>query len=116
MEANQDLIEENSNLKAKVSSLEDLYQKHAILTEQADTLEDQVAAMQYFWQIDEAYVKGRYSLCRSLIKEMEAQPTQTAGDKKLPDLLPTENTTGTKRFSPSERYAEIYEAVNGSPS
>ncbi len=116
VETNQNLIEENARLKAAVSSLEELHQTHSVLTKEADALKDQVAAMQYFWQIDEAYVKGRYSLCRSLIEEMEAQPTQTGGDKTLSDLLPTENTTGTKRFSPSQRYAEIYEAVNETPS
>jgi len=59
--------------------------------------------MDWFWQIDEAYVRGRTNLCRELIASFEA-----AG---LVDTLPQENTTGTERFSPADRYQEIRDAV-----
>ncbi len=58
--------------------------------------------MDWFWQIDEAYVLGRYSLCRELIQEIQ--------DAGLVDYLPKESITDNGRFSPSGRYQEIYEA------
>ena len=112
-----------------VQSLQKLYDENAALKEQVDTLEDQLklreeelaaterqsaaltdklaktgAAMDWFWQIDEAYVRGRYSLCRSLIQNLES-----AG---LVDYLPRESATANGRFAPYDRYQEIYEAVN----
>ena len=54
-------------------------------------------------QIDEAYAKGRYSLCRSLIQNL-----QSAG---LAEYLPKESTTDNDRFSPYDRYQEIYDAL-----
>ena len=61
-------------------------------------------AMDFFWQIDEAYVRGRYSLCRELIASLE--------NGRLTAYLPKESATDTDRFSPYDRYQEIYEALN----
>ena len=55
--------------------------------------------MQWFWQINEASVRGRTKLCRELIASLE--------EAGLQDYLPKENSTGTDRFSPYDRYMEI---------
>ena len=105
------LYEENAALKEKTQELEEENQD---LQEQVDQLEQQVSdlsvqaektsqAMDWFWQIDEAYVLGRYSLCRELIQEIQ--------DAGLVDYLPKESITDNGRFSPSGRYQEIYEAL-----
>ena len=106
------------------SSLQDIYEDNLALIEQVDQLEDQVdaltkekeslsqalsdgektaQAMDWFWQIDEAYVLGRYSLCRELIQELQ--------DAVLVDYLPKESVTDNGRFSPAGRYEEIYDAL-----
>ena len=54
--------------------------------------------------MNEAYVRGKYSLCRDLMEEMEL--------RNLVSYLPTESVTNNQRFSPYDRYQEIYEAVN----
>lgn len=106
------LYEENAALKEKTQELEEENQD---LQEQVDQLEQQVSdlsvqaektsqAMDWFWQIDEAYVRSRYSLCRQLIESLEA-----AG---LKEWLPKESITDNGRFSPYDRYQEIYDALN----
>ena len=77
-----------------------LQQQVADLSEQAEKTSQ---AMDWFWQIDEAYVLGRYSLCRELIQEIQ--------DAGLVDYLPKESITDNGRFSPSGRYQEIYDAL-----
>ena len=81
----------------------------ALLTARINDLQDQVeelskasTALDWFWQINEAYVRGRYSLARSLIEEM---------GEELPQYLPKESATDNDRFSPADRYQEIYDAV-----
>ena len=75
----QGLQEENAALKEKVSELEEqaaqqesqmdeLQQNN---TQLQDTLSKTSSALDWFWQIDEAYVRGRYSLCRQLITSLE---------------------------------------------
>ena len=54
------------------------------------------------WQIDEAYVKSKWSLCRKLIQTMP---------EGLADYLPQESVTDNGRFSPADRYAEIRQKV-----
>ena len=78
-------------------------QANATLRQQMDKLSNTAAALDWFWQIDEAYVRGRTSLCRSLIQNLES-----AG---LESYLPTESITNTDRFSPYHRYLEIKEAL-----
>ena len=127
-EENQEQIDDLRQSVSAVQSLEELYSENAALREQVDELETQLEqsqeqagnlaqtnealslqlertgqAMDWFWQIDEAYVLGRYSLCRELIQEIQ--------DAGLVDYLPKESITDNGRFSPSGRYQEIYEAL-----
>lgn len=105
------LYEENAALKEKTQDLEEENQD---LQEQVDQLKQQASdlsvqaektsqAMDWFWQIDEAYVRGRYSLCRQLIESLEAA--------NLKEWLPKESITDNGRFSPYDRYQEIYDAL-----
>ena len=107
----QGLQEENAALKEKVSELEEqaaqqesqmdeLQQNN---TQLQDTLSKTSSALDWFWQIDEAYVRGRYSLCRQLITSQE--------EAGLVEYLPKESVTDNGRFSPYDRYQEIYEAL-----
>ena len=76
---------------------------YQVLMEEYGLTQEQVAEeMGWFWQIDEAYVLGKYSLCRSLIDQM---------GEELVSALPTEAVTDNGRFSPADRYQEIYDAV-----
>ena len=103
------LYKENEALKEQVAQLEQQLQQAAqdrqsektTLLQQVEAKEKGLQAMDWFWQIDEAYAKGRYSLCRSLIQNL-----QNAG---LAEYLPKESTTDNDCFSPYERYQEIYD-------
>ena len=105
------LYKENEALKEQVAQLEQQLQQAAqdrqsektTLLQQVEAKEKSLQAMDWFWQIDEAYAKGRYSLCRSLIQNL-----QSAG---LAEYLPKESATDNDRFSPYERYQEIYDAL-----
>jgi len=105
------LYKENDKLKEQVAELEEqlqqAVQKHqsekTTLTQSNEAKAKSIQAMDWFWQIDEAYVRGRYSLCRSLIQNLES-----AG---LVDFLPKESTTANDRFSPYDRFQEIYQAL-----
>ena len=94
-------------LIAQVDQLEDqleaLDRENQTQQRELDQQEKSVQAMDWFWQIDEAYVLGRYTLCRELIQELE-----TAG---LVSALPQESITDNGRFSPADRYQEIYDAL-----
>ena len=105
------LYEENAALKEKTQDLEEQTQA---LQEQVDQLQQQVAdlseqaektsqAMDWFWQINEAYVRGRYTLCRQLMESLE--------EAGLKEWLPKESITDNDRFSPYDRYQEIYDAL-----
>ena len=103
------LYKENEALRDQVASLEqqlqtaaqDLQSEKTTLLQKVEGQEKSLQAMDWFWQIDEAYAKGRYSLFRSLIQNL-----QSAG---LVEYLPKESTTENDRFSPYDRYQEIYE-------
>ena len=103
----QDIYEDNMQLIQQVGQLEEqvkqLEEDNQSLTSQLSGQEKASQAMDWFWQIDEAYVLGRYSLCRELIQEIQ--------DAGLVDYLPKESITDNGRFSPSGRYQEIYEAL-----
>ena len=112
----QGLYEENESLKVTIAELEtqieQLQQTNETLAgklatgEQAlDTAKRSLNAMDWFWQIDEAFVRGRYSLCRSLIESLD-----TAG---LTETLPRVSITDNERFSPYDRLAEIRAVVGG---
>lgn len=110
----QGLMDENSQLKEDVNQLkhqiEELNrQLSAVQTEKAG-IETQVQeekkitqAMSWFWQINDASVRGRLNQCRALIASLE--------EAELVDFLPKENTTSEDFLSPADRYAEIYARV-----
>ena len=112
----QNLNDENAALKDQVEDLQERLdqaeQRLEDLTGQVSELEESFSktsqAMDWFWQINEAYVRGRYSLCRELIQAMEAGEN---GQTPLKEYLPKESTTDNGRFSPYDRYQEIYEAL-----
>lgn len=114
VESIQLLMEDNDKLREQVKELEgQLSEKDRELTdalrsaqnngEKTRQSEDAVAAMQWFWQIESAYAKDKYATTRELIEKFEATGLVSA--------LPSENTTGTQRFSPAARYQEIYDAL-----
>jgi uncharacterized protein YoxC len=116
MQSVQQLYEENAALKDQVQDLEDQL-KDALnsidgltdtISNQEHTLEQTQVAMDYFWQIDEAYVRGRYTLCRSLIEVLE---DNADGKTPLKAYLPAESATDNDRFSPADRYQEIHDAL-----
>lgn len=108
VDVNQALEEERGALKNEVAALrESMAQIQLEVNEakaKAEKAEKASEAMDWFWQVDEAYVRGRYTLCRELMASMEEQ--------KLVQYLPTESVTDNGRFSPADRYAEIYEQLH----
>lgn len=110
MDENKALRVENEALKGQLDELEQsLDAAEAFGVEVQNDREGAnraVKAMGYFWQIDEAYVRQRYTLCRELIQQFEAE--QYNG----PSALPQEDyPAGNGRFSPAARYQEIYDAL-----
>ena len=107
-EDNLHLTEENARLENQVEDLEEqaarLEAERDALTEERDALDRQTRAMDWFWQIDEAYVRSRYTTARTLIQGM-AEAGLTAED------LPAESVTDSGRFSPADRYQEIYDRL-----
>ena len=110
----QGLIEENEKLKVEIAGLETEISKleasentiagQLNTKEQAlETAKKSLDAMDWFWQIDEAYVRGRYALCRSLIKSLD--------DAGLTESLPRVSITENDRFSPYDRLGEIRNIV-----
>lgn len=113
----ENVLQENEDLKARVAELEEQLSEAQeqldalpdVISQQEYLLEQTCQAMDYFWQINEAYVRGRYGLCRELIQAME---DVSDGKTALKEYLPTQSTTDTDRFSPADRYQEIYDALN----
>lgn len=104
------ILEENKQLKEQLEeqkgALEELQGRFDRLeddytaAEQARVEQSRTAeAMDWFWQINEAYVRGRYSKCRELIASLEGGG--------LEEYLPRESATNNDRFSPYDRYMEI---------
>ena len=110
MQSVENLIQENEQLKRQVEELtQQLNETEAnhLLTQEELThtqsdAANTAAALDWFWQIDEAYVKSKWSLCRKLIQTMP---------EWLADYLPQESSTDNGRFSPADRYAEIRQKV-----
>ena len=107
MQSVQQLYEENSALQERVSELEATVKE---LTTQIDGLnkdlkdqEKTAQAMDWFWQINEAYVRNRWTTARTLVQQMK--------DANLEDYLSQESVTDTGRFSPADRYQEIYDRL-----
>lgn len=121
LQSAQELYEENGELKSQVSELEDQIEQmedqirlmqdkidrqntqNAASQQQIDDLKKSTQALDWFWQINEAYVRGRYSQCKELIVLLN-----TSG---LTEYLPRESITANGRFSPYDRYHEIYDAL-----
>ena len=103
----QDIYEDNQALIAQVDQLEDqleaLDRENQTQQRELDQQEKSVQAMDWFWQIDEAYVRGRYSLCRDLMENLE--------EAGLAVYLPRESITDNGRYSPYDRYQEIRDAL-----
>lgn len=119
-----------------VQSLDNLYQENEYLKQSMDHLETQISnleqekqqleqdlaaaqdtnqwqqrsaqALDWFWQVDEAYVRGKYALCRTLMRHLE----DTGDGDPLKNYLPQESATKNGRFSPYHRYEEIYHALH----
>jgi cell division protein FtsB len=130
---NQEQIDSLQQSVSAVQSLQNLYDENAALKQQVDDLQHQLddaldsvdgltdtvshqeylleqtcQAMDYFWQIDEAYVRGKYTLCRQLIQVME---DNSDGKTPLKEYLSQESYTDNERFSPADRYQEIYDKL-----
>ena len=107
LEETQTLREENEALKEQVTQLDAARQQQNLtleeLLEQNRASEDALKAMDWFWQIDEAYVRGRIGLCKELIQALEDSGLASA----LPDWKAFEN----ERFTPAARYREICDAI-----
>lgn len=106
----QGLMTDNDQLKTQTAELQSQIQElqrqlTAAQGQQTETQtqleaeEKAIQAMHWFWQINDASVRGKTKLCRELITSME--------EAGLQDCLPKENITGTDRFSPYDRYMEI---------
>ena len=102
-----DTIEENEKLKQQLAEYEEhrstWFDEKEQLQAYAFDMKKTTQAMDWFWQIDEAYTQKRYTLAQQLIEKFEATGLQ--------ELLPTLSSTGTDRLSPAERYAEIRDKV-----
>ena len=112
MQSVGDIQTQNENLRQQVAALEaqleETERELQGLTEDLASRQNRLTrAMDLFWQIDEAYVRGRWTLCRQLIARME----DTANGAALKEDLPRESTTDNDRFSPADRYQEIYDDV-----
>lgn len=115
MQSVGDIQTQNETLRQQVADLEaqleEAQQELEGMRDALDTLtlrkETLVQAMDLFWQIDEAYVRGRWALCRELIERME----DVSAGSALKEYLPAESTTDNERFSPADRYQEIYDEV-----
>ena len=107
MQSVQEIYEENQALLQKIDHLEDqvdaLERQGNAQAAELEQAEQTRQAMDWFWQIDEAYVLGRFSLCRDLIQSLE--------DGGLVEYLPQDSITDNDRFSPALRYQEIREAL-----
>ena len=114
MQSVQELYKENTALLERVAELEeDLARTEEQRNYLADKVEAQetekavlhksIQALDWFWQINEAYVRGRYTTARNLITQLE--------ESGFVENLPRVSVTETGRFSPYDRYQEIYDAL-----
>ena len=110
MQSVQQLYEENAALLEQVNALQEeigrLEEEKDALMDSIDTLNGdkdglarQTQALDWFWQINEAYVRGRWSTARDLVAQLRASG--------LESCLPTVSITDNGRFSPADRYIEI---------
>jgi uncharacterized protein HemX len=113
----QNLYDENDALKKQVEELQGQLDEALmsidgltdLISNQEATLDKTKEAMDYFWQLDEAFVRSRYPLCRQIIETME---DTSNGQTPLKDYLSHESYTDNDRFSPADRYQEIYDKLS----
>lgn len=107
LEENKQLKEQLETQEQQLKDLQDQYDKLMAdydAAQQAGIEHSRTAeALDWFWQINEAYVRGRYSKCRELIASLE--------EGGLADCLPKVSATDNDRFSPYDRYMEIRNKV-----
>lgn len=107
LKENEELKEQLEEQKQQLEALQDQYDKLKTdydAAEQANIHQSRTAdAMDWFWQINEAYVRGRYTKCRELIASLEGGG--------LVEYLPPSSATDNDRFSPYDRFMEIREKV-----
>lgn len=96
----QDLKRTRENLENQLKQSVSEYQAS---TEQLDASEKTVSALIWFWELNDAYVRGRFNQCRELIAAME--------EAGVTEFLPQDNATGTEHLSPAARYEEIHKRV-----
>ena len=105
MESTQDIYDDNVKLMEELNQLnEQLEEQKSQLDTVQQQLEEQTnaaKAMDWFWQIDEAYVRYAYTTARNLIQSFE--------ETGLVEWLPKESITETDRLSPADRYQQIYD-------
>lgn len=106
VQQNEELTKQVEDLEKAVSdnqnTIRDQEKELKDLQGQVDDLTKSTQALDWFWQINEAYSRGRYAQARSLIQEM---------GEELPNYLPKESVTDNGRYSPYDRYQEIYNAL-----
>ena len=109
---NEYLKQSMDHLETQISNLEqEKQQLEQDLAASQDTVEWQqrsAQALDWFWQVDEAYVRGKYALCRTLMRHLE----DTGDGDPLNNYRPQESATKNGRFSPYHRYEEIYHALH----
>lgn len=109
---NNFLLDENNKLQQDLFIEEqlvgNLQDQITSLTKDLETANTSWQAMDLFWQVNEAYVLGKYTLAKELMTKMEASD--------LDLYLPLENVSETGRYSPKLRYEEIREKLNFSIS
>ena len=109
---NEYLKQSMDHLETQISNLEqEKQQLEQDLAASQDTVEWQqrsAQALDWFWQVDEAYVRGKYTLCRTLMRHLE----DTGDGDPLKNYLPQESAPKNGRFSPYHRYEEIYHALH----
>ena len=97
---NEYLKQSMDHLETQISNLEqEKQQLEQDLAASQDTVEWQqrsAQALDWFWQVDEAYVRGKYTLCRTLMRHLE----DTGDGDPLKNYLPHESATKNGRFSP----------------
>lgn len=100
---NANLTVENNLLQAEKEALEEtcisLEETAQILTSNLEEKENQVLALDYFWQITEAFTLGKEDIVLEYVEMMESS--------QLVQFLPQKNQSDTGALSPAERYAEI---------
>ena len=96
---NEYLKQSMDHLETQISNLEqEKQQLEQDLAASQDTVEWQqrsAQALDWFWQVDEAYVRGKYTLCRTLMRHLE----DTGDGDPLKNYLPQESATKNGRFS-----------------